>query len=189
MSFERREYRLEISDVERALALRTTVVLSQHQSETREHVTLRVLAYCLLYQDGIAFGPGVSLGDAADLEARDLTGKVALWVGCGDVPVDLVRKVAQHHRDAAVHLVFAEGSARDAFFEALERAGRPARGWERVSVWTIDERLVAVLAAREELRQRWAVTIVGDHFYVDVDGTTHDGAVTLATAAPRSRGR
>lgn len=163
--------------MDRALHLRNTVVISQHPSETLDHVTLRVLAYCLLYQDGIIFGPGVFIGDAPDLEARDLTGKIALWVACGEVPVELVRKVAQHHRAAAVHVVFAQPSGRQLFFEALERAGRPARGWERVSVWTIDERLVASLAGRDDPRQRWAVTIVGDHIYVDVEGTTHDGAI------------
>ena len=44
-------------------------------------------------------------------------------------------------------------------------------------IWTIDRAMVMALAEREERRQKWAVTVVGDHFYVDVEGRTLNGAV------------
>jgi len=78
-----------------------------------------------------------------------------------------------------VHVVFAGQAGRDAFVSAVtaERGERP-RGWDRLTLWTIDEQLVARLAERQDLRQTWTVTLVGDHVYVEVDRRSYDGAVT-----------
>jgi hypothetical protein len=50
-------------------------------------------------------------------------------------------------------------------------------------VWTIDPRLVAALAEKEARSCKWAVTIVGDHLYVEVDGTTLDGELVRGRLA------
>jgi hypothetical protein len=55
-------------------------------------------------------------------------------------------------------------------------------------VWTLDAALVAALAEREDRRQRWGVTIVGDHAYVDADGRTLDGPIVRTIAAPAQGG-
>jgi uncharacterized protein YaeQ len=178
MHSERREYRLTFTNVERSVNISRSLVLSRHPSETLEHLTLRILTWMLLYQEGLGFGPGVLVGDDADLIAHDLTGAVSTWVACGDISPRLARKIVQHNRQAQVHVVFAGRARRDAFVAAVaaERGERP-RGWERLSIWTIDEDLVAGLAERQDLRQTWTVTLVGDHVYVQVDDRAYDGAV------------
>jgi uncharacterized protein YaeQ len=179
MSPERREYRLTFTHVERGLHLQRPLVLSRHPSETPEHLTLRVLSWMLLWEEGLDFGPGVCIGDAPDLVAHDLIGAVSTWIACGDISPQLARKIVQHNRQAQVHVVFGGQSRRDAFVEAVaaERGERP-KGWERLTLWTVDEDLVASLAQRQELRQRWTATLVGDHFYAEVNGESFDGAVT-----------
>jgi hypothetical protein len=52
-----------------------------------------------------------------------------------------------------------------------------------VQLWAIDAALVRALAAPEERRQKWAVTIVGDCFYVDTDAGTVSGPVTRREAS------
>jgi uncharacterized protein YaeQ len=179
LSSERREYRLTFTHVEQSVSLTRSLVLSRHPSETLEHLTLRVLTWMLLYREGLGFGPGVPHGDEPDLVAHDLTGAVSIWVACGDISTRLARKIVQHNRQAEVHIVFAGRERRDAFVAAVaaERGERP-RGWERLSIWTIDAALVAGIAERQDLRQSWTVTLVGDHVYVQADGIAHDGAVT-----------
>ena len=44
--------------------------------------------------------------------------------------------------------------------------------------WTIGARPVAALAEKEARSSKWAVTIVGDHLYVEVDGATLDGELS-----------
>jgi uncharacterized protein YaeQ len=177
---ERREYRVWLSDVDRGVQVDGhPLVLAQHPSETVDHVTLRVLAWCMLYGPRVTFGPGVCEGDAPDLEVRDLTGRLTVWVGCGDVAPELARKVVQHNRDAEVHVVFGAEARRQAFVDEVKRWGRTPRGWERLSLWSIEERLVGVLATRGNLRQKWEVTVVGGRVYVVADGEPLEAEVTV----------
>ena len=53
-------------------------------------------------------------------------------------------------------------------------------GWKRppnLSIYLVDRALVTALAERDQRQSRWRVTIVGDHFYVDADGQSHDGPI------------
>jgi uncharacterized protein YaeQ len=179
MNPERREFRLTLNNVERHVAREETLVLSRHPSESAEHLALRVLSYALLWEEGLRFGPGVSVGDAPDLVTKDLTGAVRTWIAVGDVDPTLARKVVQHNRDAAVHVVFASAALHDAFVAEVASWGQsPPKGWERLTLWTVEHELTAALARRDDLRQRWTITAVGDHLYVEVDGVAHEGAVT-----------
>jgi uncharacterized protein YaeQ len=172
LSSERREYRIVFTHVERAL------VVSREQHEPLDHLTLRVLSWLLLWEEGLIFCPGSVHGEAADLVAEDLTGKVKTWIACGEVDPWLLRKVVQHNRDAVAHVVFSSPEIHNRFVTEVESwGGRRPRGWERITLWTIEPGLVEHLAAHDVLRQRWTSTLVGDQFYVDVNGEAVEGAV------------
>lgn len=176
LSPTRLEFRVTLSHVDRAIDVSETVYVARHPSETQVHVILRLLAWCLLHEEGIAFGPGLSTPDAADLWTHDATGRLTTWIEAGTATAERLRKSLQHHSGAQAHIVVDD--ARDA---AALKAGLAEERWPRACpppiVWIIDKELVAALAEPEERRQRWAVTIVGDHFYIDIDGRTLNGAV------------
>jgi uncharacterized protein YaeQ len=176
---ERREVRLTLSHVDRGVELERALVLSRHPSESLERVTLRVLAFCLLADEALGPAPGgISEGDAPDLLARDATGELMVWVRCGGADPEMVRKVINHNARAAVHVMFSRPDRQAAFVEEVEARGAAPRGWDRLSLWLIDRALVQSLAAREDTRQRWTVTVVGDHLYVDNGSGTFDGPAT-----------
>jgi uncharacterized protein YaeQ len=180
MHAERREYRLVLSNVDRDVSLPHgyPLVLSRHPSETLEHLTLRVLAWALLYEERLEFGPGLSAGDAPDLVATDLTGKTATWVAVGDISPELTQRILQHNRQAAVHVVFGDPNRREAFLtEVASWGARLPRGWDRLSLWSFDPKLITALAASGAPRQRWTITVVGDHVYVDTGTVVVDGAI------------
>jgi uncharacterized protein YaeQ len=180
MHAERREYRLVLSNVDRGISLPHgyPLVLSRHPSETLEHLTLRVLAWALFYEERLEFGPGVCVGDAPDLVATDLIGKTATWIEVGDVSPSQTQRILQHNRQAAVHVVFGDPNRREAFLAEVDSWGsRLPRGWDRLSLWSFDAKLVAALAANESLRQRWTITVVGDHVYVDTGQVVVDGPI------------
>ena len=177
LSPTRLEFRVTLSHVDRALDVSETVYVARHPSETQEHVVLRLLAWCLLHEDGLAFGPGLSTPDAADLWTHDATGRLTAWVECGTATAERLRKSLQQHSGAQAHVVLADERAAVALRAELAEARWP-RACPPPILWTVDAALVAALAAREERRQRWAVTIVGDHFYIDVEGRTLNGALT-----------
>ena len=172
----RMEYRIALSHVDRGIEESLTVIAALHPSETAEHLALRVLAYCLLYQERIEFGEGLCNPEEPDLCARDLTGQLTLWVECGAADADKLRRVLQHHAAAQVHAVFAGERRLQDLLKEVAGWTRAVKGLERVTLWTLDPTLVEALAAREGRRHRLSVTIVGDHFYVEVDGEHLDGA-------------
>ena len=179
----RLEYRLALSDSERGVDVRATLVVAQHPSETREHVTLRVLAWCLLHEDRLELGPGLSDPDVADLWTRDLTGRLTTWVECGAADAEKLRKVMQQNAGITAHAVFSDGRRRDELLAGVADWRRPPRGAELV-IWRVDPALVAALAASEARRQQWTVTLVDGHAYVEADGVALDGPIEVSRRSP-----
>jgi uncharacterized protein YaeQ len=179
----RLEFRIALAHVDRGVERAESVVVARHPSETAEHVMLRVLAWCLLPEEGLEFGPGLCDPEAADLWARDLAGRTTAWIECGAAAPEKLRRVIQHHAGAAVHVVVSDDeraarARREELAEALAGWRRAPRGFAEVTWWSIDPALVQALATVEERRQRWSVTVVGDHLYIEADGRSLDGAVT-----------
>lgn len=179
----RMEFRVALSHVDREIEAAPTLIVAHHPSETFEHLVLRVLACCLFYEDRIEFGPGLSDPEAADLWARDLTGRLTLWVECGAADAEKLRRVVQHNAGAKVHALFAGDKRRRELGEQIAGMQRGGRALAQVELWTAPAELVAALAAREDRRRRWSVTIVGDHLYVEEDGVTVDGPLQREMAA------
>ena len=159
----RYEYRITLSHVDRGREVSEPVIAARHPSETTEHLTLRVLAWCVLNEDRLAFGPGLSDPDAADLWAHDLTGRLTTWIECGAASADKVRKVVLHNAGIAAHVVLHDPQRAVELVAELREGGRLSRRGPPPTVWTIDPVLVRALAARAERRQKWIVTVVGDH--------------------------
>jgi uncharacterized protein YaeQ len=175
------EYRIALAHVDRGIEVDAAVIAARHPSETMEHLTLRVLAWCLLHEERLEFGVGLSDPDAPDLVTRDLTGRVTTWIECGAASGEKLRKVVQHHPGVAAHAVFDSQRRREELRAELA-------GWRRaaeITTWLVDAALVATLAQREERRHRWTVTVVGDHFYIEADGVTVDGAIERGSAEER----
>jgi uncharacterized protein YaeQ len=177
----RMEFRVTLSHVDRGIALESAVVVALHPSETLEHLCLRVLAWCLFHEERLEHGPGLCEPDAADLWARDLTGRLTTWIECGDAQADKLRRVAHQHSDAQVLLV--TDDARRAAELARELSGRGPKRRGAVSLWLLDGALVAELARDASRRRAWTVTIADDHLYVDAGGRTVDGPLARVPLA------
>jgi uncharacterized protein YaeQ len=185
----RYEFRIALSHVERGVQLETTLVAARHPSETAEHLWLRVLAFCLLHREGLVMGAGLCDGDASDLEERDAAARVRTWVECGAVDAARLRRVVQGNAGAEVHVVFGDERRYRELLAGVAKLPHGIKDAGRVTLWRVDEGLVAALAAREDRRQRLAVTVVEGHVYVDVDGgspgarDSFDGEVVAAPLA------
>ena len=178
LSSVRYEFKIALSDSERGVQLDTAIVAARHPSETAEHLILRVLAFCLLHRDGLGFGAGLSDGDASDLEARDGSGRVTVWVECGSTEAARLRKIVQQNAGAEVHVVLGDRRRRKELLDGIRDLPHGIRDAARVTLWEIAPALVESLARKEARRQKWTVTIVGGHLYIDADGDSLDGEAT-----------
>jgi uncharacterized protein YaeQ len=157
--------------ISQTLSLRT----ARHPSETMARVWLRVLAFLWLWHERLAFAAGLSDPDAPDLVATDYTGEITQWIRVGKVdPAKVQREVDQHPR-AEVAVVFESKDKMDAFIAAAREGALKRLG--SVSLAAVDSSLVDALAASEDRRAKIAVTIAGDHLYIEREGKTLDGAI------------
>lgn len=170
------DFDLALSHVDRALEARLNLRVARHPSETLDRVWLRVLAACYFHEERLVFGKGLSDPDQPDLEVRDLTGDLALWIRVGKAEPRTVQKVVDQNGRARVAVLFESPQRMEAFLTSAreEKLHRLARA----ELKAVDSALVAALASRDERRSKGSVTIVGDHFYVERAGENVDGPLS-----------
>ena len=74
---------LHVADTDRHYYGSHALTIARHPSETDERMMVRLLAYALHAQEGLAFTKGLSDTDEPDLWLKDLTGAIDLWVEVG----------------------------------------------------------------------------------------------------------
>jgi len=91
-------YRLTvaISDVDRGVYETLELQLARHPSETMRYLMTRTLAYCLAYEEGIAFSRGgLSSADEAPVAVHDPTGRLLAWIDVGKPSADRLHKASK----------------------------------------------------------------------------------------------
>ncbi len=101
---------IELSDADRGVYEALALRVACHPSESGEFLVTRVLAYCLEFTEGLAFGKGLSEPDEPALAVRDLTGTLRAWIDIGAPDARHLHKAAKaaprvviySHKDPAV---------------------------------------------------------------------------------------
>jgi uncharacterized protein YaeQ len=175
------QFRLTLAIIERGVELNQKLILSRRADEPVTHVVLRLLAYCLFFRgeggEALRFCPGPADRDGPDLVGRDLIGQPVEWIVCGHLDADELRHVLQHQRQAKVRVLFGADAEVVELNRALASLRKRLPGLEAVDFRQVSEELVARLAAAAMERQRWTVTLLEDHIYVDAEGITGDSPI------------
>src|SRR5262249_51470113 len=98
-------YKLSValSDVDRARYETLQLVVARHPSETMRYMLTRVVAYCLSYDEGIAFSKGgVSNTDEAPVSIRSLDGRLLAWIDVGHPSAERLHKAAKSAQSVSV---------------------------------------------------------------------------------------
>lgn len=162
---------IQLSDVDRNVYETVTLRVAQHPSETDEYLATRVLAYCLEYTEGIAFGKGLAEPDEPAIAVRDLTGTLQAWIEVGSPDADRLHKASKASPRVAVYPV------KDAAqFIRLLGGGRIHRA-ESIEVYGISRTLLDGFVARLERRTTFELAVTDRHLYLTIGGETLDGAV------------
>jgi uncharacterized protein YaeQ len=180
------QLRLALAHVDRGLELVSKLIVDRDPETPAEHVITRVLAWCLFHQDGLRLADGPPRRDVPDLAIVSPELKAVTWIACGAADAEEIRRVIAHNRGVHVETLFTDAAPRDRFLHQLASIKKRPPGLEDIGISSIEAEAVARLAAREELRQRWAVTIVTDHIYVDADGVKADSPVERFPVPPFS---
>lgn len=96
---------LNIADMDRHYYADHSLTIARHPSETDERMMVRVLAYALNAQEGMAMTRGLFEVDEPDLWVKDLTGQIKLWIDLGQPDEDRMRK-ACNRADRVIVICF-----------------------------------------------------------------------------------
>lgn len=83
---------LQIADMDRHVYGDHVLTIARHPSETDERMMVRVLAYAVYAQDGIAFTKGLFDVDEPEIWVRSLTGEITLWIDLGQPDEARIRR-------------------------------------------------------------------------------------------------
>lgn len=168
---------VQLADVDRGVYEDLTLRVARHPSETDAFMMTRVLAYCLEFEDGIAFSEGISATDEPAVLVRDLTGKVTAWIEVGAPDADRLhygsklagRAVVYTHRDPAKLLPLWAG-------KRIHRA-------DEIALHSFDPGFVEAAAALIERRNSMTLSITERLMYLELNGTTLSSTIHDQSAA------
>ena len=157
---------VQLAEVDRGVYEDLSLRVARHPSETDAFMVTRVLAYCLEWEDGIAFGAGgISSTDEPAVLVRDLTGRVTVWIEIGAPDAQRLhfgRKLADRtafytHRDPGKLLASWEGKTIHRADEIVLRSFDPG---------FIDS-VVALLARRNTM----TLSVTEGQLYLELGGS------------------
>jgi uncharacterized protein YaeQ len=94
---------ITLADVDRNVYEEIALRVACHPSESPEYLVARVLAYCLEYTEGIAFGRGLSEPDDPPIAVKDLTGTLMSWIEIGSPDASRLHKASKAAPRVAVY--------------------------------------------------------------------------------------
>ncbi|MBP7693804.1 MAG: YaeQ family protein [Anaerolineales bacterium] len=157
-------FNIALADMDRGVYETLDLRVALHPSEAAEHMLTRVLAYCLEYQDGIAFSKGLADADQPALWVHDRTGQLKVWIDIGAPTAERLhranklaeRVVVYTHKDIAI------------LKHNLGRA--PIHQAAQIPLYVLDRRFIADFEARLERRLTCALAVTERQLYLDVGG-------------------
>jgi uncharacterized protein YaeQ len=155
-------FAIDLADMDREVYETLELRVARHPSETAEYMLVRVLAYCLEYQEGIALTEGVSSGDEPALLVRDLTGRVTAWIEVGMPDAARLHRGSKHagrvvvytHRDTRQLLAQLSGA------KIHRRSEIPIRAFDR---GTIDD-----IVALVDRRTSFSLSVTHSELYMAI---------------------
>ena len=166
-------YNLDIAlaDVDRGVYESLALRVACHPSETPEYLMTRVLAYCLEYTEGIAFGKGLAEPDEPAIMIRDLTGALKGWIEVG------APDAARLHRASKAAPRVAVYTHREPTGWLRTLAGERIHRADALELYAVDRALLAELVDRLDRRTTMSLSVTDRHLFVTIGDDSFSGTV------------
>jgi uncharacterized protein YaeQ len=163
---------LRFSQADAGVDGQVSLKVARHPSETMERLWLRILSFVWKWREGMAFGPGLCEPEAPDVLVALPDGRTSVLVRVGKPDAQRIERDVNQNAGAEVAVLFESPRRLEAFLaEAQDGGYTRAAGADLAAA---DPGLLRELGAREDRRIKVSVTLVADHFYVEVNGQSFD---------------
>jgi uncharacterized protein YaeQ len=169
-------FEVHLADVDRGVYEELTLRLARHPSETDAYMITRLLAYCLEYEEGIAFSEGISATDEPAVLVRDLTGRVTAWIEVG------APDAARLHFGSKLADRTTVYTHRDPAKVIAQWTGKTIHDADAITLHSFDPGFIEAAAAVVERRNEMTLSITERQVYLELNGThlsspIHDHAI------------
>jgi uncharacterized protein YaeQ len=163
---------VDLSDVDRGVYQNLDLRVARHPSEAMRYLLTRVIAYCLCYEEGIAFSKGLSTTEDPAIWIKDLQGNLRAWIEIGTPSAERLHKASKAsprvvvftHNDPAL----LKKAART---KAIHRA-------ESIEIFALEPAFLDALDAATERNARWTLVRTEGTVYVTSGDVNLTAAVT-----------
>ncbi|MGV3707544.1 MAG: YaeQ family protein [Gemmatimonas sp.] len=169
-------FEIELANVDRQTYESLSLRVACHPSETPEFLLTRVLAYCLEYEEGIAFSKGgLSDPDEPPITVRDLTGALKVWIEIGTPDANRLHKASKASPRVVVYLHKEPGVIlRTWASSSIHRA-------DKLELYAMDRELLSELVPKLDRRTKFSLSVTDGALYVDLGGKSYSGTVERLT--------
>ena len=161
-------FAVQLADVDRGVYDELSLRVARHSSETDAFMLTRVLAYCLEFEEGIAFSEGISATDEPAVLVRDLTGALVAWIEVG------APDAARLHSGSLQAARVAVYTHRDPGKVAAPWSGKRIHRAEDIPLYSFDPGFIDSLTGAVERRNSMTVSITERRLYLELNGTTFE---------------
>lgn len=165
-------FEIQLADVDRGVYDELSLRVARHPSETDRFMVTRLLAYCLEYEEGIAFSAGVSSTDEPAVLVRDLTGTITAWIEIGAPDADRLHFGSKLADRTAVY------THREPEKLLTAWAGKTIHEAERIVVRSFDAGFIDGIVGTLARRNTMTVSLTEGQLYVDCNGSSFASQVT-----------
>ncbi|MEU4339938.1 YaeQ family protein [Nocardia sp. NPDC023852] len=159
-------FAVQLADVDRDVYQDLELRVARHPSETAEFMLTRLLAYCLEYEEGIAFSDGgVSSTDEPAVLVRDLTGRLTAWIEVGAPDAERVHRGSKLAERVAIY------THREPAKVLAQLGGKRIHRADSIPLYSFDRDFVDSAVAAIERRNTVTLSITERLLYLDLNGT------------------
>jgi uncharacterized protein YaeQ len=157
-------FAVQLADVDRGVYDELSLRVARHPSETDLFMVTRILAYCLEYEEGIAFGSGIASTDEPAVLVRDLTGRLAAWIEVGAPDAARLHFGSKAAERTAVY------THRDPAKLLAQWAGKPIHRADAIVLHSFDPVFIEEAAAALERRNTMTLSVTERQLYLELNG-------------------
>lgn len=163
-----------LSDVDRGVYETLDLRMARHPSESARYFWQRALAYCLSYEEGIAFSKGgLSDSEQPPLSIHDPTGILLAWIDVGAPSAERLHRAAKAARRVALF------SATERELLEREAASRKIHNVADIEVFLLEPRFLDALEAELDKQLNFELVRSSGSLYATLPkGNVIEGSIT-----------
>jgi uncharacterized protein YaeQ len=167
------QFHVGLSDVDRGVYEQLELRVARHPSESMRYMLTRILAYCLSYQEGIAFSKGgLSSSDEPPVSVTARTGTRTHWIDVGAPSAERLHKAAKAVPEVSL---FTHVELR---LLRQEAESRTIHRVDEIEVWRLEPGFLDALEPRIARKTELELVRTEGQLYVTLAGAAFDGPVT-----------